>query len=142
MREKPRRRLTDKDLSGASYIDTDTTLSGNMSCNGDVVVAGAVKGEIRATGSVTLSADGRWEGLIEAADAVIAGQIQGSVAVAGKLEVRRSARIRGTLRAGTIAVAEGAVIDGDMTCTNQPGVIRYEEKRKEDRKSEVKLKAQ
>ena len=136
MREKPRRRLSDKDLSGASYVDVRTSITGTLCCSNDVVVAGAIKGEVRAGGCFTLYSVGRWEGNIEAAEAIIAGQVQGTVNVKGKLEVRRSARVRGSLTAGTIAVAEGAVIDGEMSCTGDPGVVKFEEKRRQDRSDE------
>jgi cytoskeletal protein CcmA (bactofilin family) len=132
-REKPRRRITDQNMTGASYIDTDTTLSGNLSCDGDLVVAGLVKGEMKSRGSFTLLIGGRWEGNVEASTAILSGKMQGNVIIAGKLEIRKSARIAGSLRAGTIAVAEGAIIDGSMTCTGEAPVIRFEEKRKEDR---------
>ena len=133
MKERPRRRLADKALSGASYIAAQTTFTGKMNCSGDVVVAGAVKGEVRSSGCFMLYSKGQLEGSIDAADAVISGRVEGIVAVAGKLEVRRSARIRGSLRAGMIAVAEGAIIDGDLTSTRDPSVVRFEEKRKEEK---------
>ena len=141
MKERTRRRLADKDLSGASFIDAQTTFTGKMNCSGDVVVAGSVKGEVRASGCFTLYGKGRLEGNIEATDAVISGHVEGIMTVVGKLEVRRSAKIRGSLTAGTIAVAEGAIIDGDMTSTRDPSVVRFQEKRKGDRAEDQLQKA-
>ena len=51
--------------------------------------------------------------------------------VSEKLEIRKTARIRGSVRARTIAVAQGAVIDGDMAVTSGAPVVHFEEKRKE-----------
>jgi len=139
MKENPRRRLTDRDPSLAfSFIDAQTSFTGKMSCIGDIVVAGSVNGEVRANGCFTLCSKGRLEGSVEAADAVIAGQIEGMVTVAGKAEVRRSARICGSLRAGTIAVAEGAIIDGEVSSTRDLSVVRFAERRKEDRTEVMK----
>ncbi len=132
-KDKPRRRATDRDLSGASYIDVDTTLTGILNCEGDLIVAGMVKGEMKSRGTFTLANAGRWEGNVEAANAVLSGKLKGSMIIAGKLEVRKSARIVGSLRASTIAVAEGAIIDGDMVCTGDAGIVRFEEKRKADK---------
>ena len=132
-RDKPRRRTADRDLSGASYIDVDTTITGNLKCEGDLVVAGSVKGEIKSRGTFTLAKAGRWEGIVEASNAILSGRVQGSVIISGKLEVRKSARISGSLNAGTLAVAEGAIIDGNMTSTGEAGIVRFEEKRKADK---------
>jgi len=60
---------------------------------------------------------------------VIAGEIEGSVSVSEKLEIRRTARIRGGVRARSIAVAQGAVIDGEMAVTSGAAVVHFEEKR-------------
>jgi cytoskeletal protein CcmA (bactofilin family) len=134
VREKPRRRLTDEGTTAASFIDIKTTVTGSLNCSGDLVVDGLVMGELKSSGAVTLSTKGRWEGNIEAANAILSGKLEGDVSVSEKLEVRSSARIRGSLRARTIAVAEGALIDGQMISTGDSDVLRFEEKRKADRK--------
>ena len=64
-------------------------------------------------------------------NAVIAGEWHGEITATEKLEIRKSARIRGAVTARSIAVAKGAVIDGEMSVTSGAPVVSYEEKRRE-----------
>lgn len=129
MAEEPRRRLADRVSTSPTFIGAGTTLSGDLDCNGDLVVAGSVRGDSRVRGTFTLAEGGRWEGGIEAVSGVIAGEIEGGIIASEKLEIRKTARIRGVVRARSIAVAQGAVIDGEMAVTSRAPVVHFEEKR-------------
>lgn len=131
MSDTPRRRLADRVSSSPTFVGAGCRFIGNLDCESDLLVGGFVKGEGEVRGAFTLSEGGRWEGQIQATHAVIAGEVQGTVIATEKLEIRKSARIRGSVRARTIAVAQGAVIDGEMAVTSGAPVVRYEEKRKE-----------
>ena len=130
MTDNPRRRLADHVSGSPTFIGAGSALTGNLECGGDLVVAGSVNGDSTVRGSFTLSEGGRWEGRISAANAVVSGVIEGTLAVAEKLEIRETARLRGAVSARTIAVARGAVIEGDMAVTSGAPVVHYEEKRK------------
>ena len=130
MSETPRRRATDRASGSPTIIGAGTTLTGNLECDGDLIVGGVVQGDSSVRGTLTLSEGGRWEGRLKAASAVIAGEWYGEIAVGEKLEIRKSARIRGAISARSIAVAQGAVIEGEMAVTSGQPVVHYEEKRK------------
>lgn len=129
MSDTPRRRLSDRVSSSPTFIGSGSKFVGTLECEGDLVVGGLVNGEGTVRGSLTLSEGGRWEGQMRATNVVLAGEVDGSVIVSEKLEIRKSARIRGSVSARVIAVAEGAVIDGDMAVTSGAPVVKYEEKR-------------
>jgi cytoskeletal protein CcmA (bactofilin family) len=131
MTDVPRRRLADRVSVSPTFIGAGSKLTGNLECEGDLVVGGHVNGEGSVRGAFTLSEEGHWEGKLQAMNAVIAGQVTGTVQVSEKLEIRKSARIRGIVHARSIAVAQGAVIDGEMSVTSGNPVVSYEEKRKE-----------
>lgn len=131
MTDTPNRRLTDRAGSSPTLIGVGSTFTGHFECGGDLVMAGQIIGEARVAGALTLSDTGRWQGDIVATTAIIAGEIDGNVTVTDRLEIRKSARIRGTIRAKHIAIATGAVVDGDMSVTSNVPVVRFEEKRHE-----------
>lgn len=131
MTDTPRRRLTDRVSGSPTFIGVGTTLTGNLQCNGDLIVGGSVVGDSIVHGACTLAEGGRWEGRLQVKNAVIAGEWLGEIEAAEKLEIRKSARIRGAVKARSIAVARGAVIDGAMSVTSGAPVVHYEEKRKE-----------
>jgi cytoskeletal protein CcmA (bactofilin family) len=130
MADTPRRRLADRVSSSPTFIGAGSKFTGNLECDSDLVVGGAVFGDGVVRSAFTLSDGGRWEGRIQSTNAVIAGEVQGSVVVNEKLEIRATARIHGSVQARVIAIAQGAVIDGDMAVTSGQPVVHYDEKRK------------
>lgn len=131
MSDAPRRRHSDRVSASPTFIGLGSKLTGNLACEGDLVVAGEVDGEGVVKGALTLSEGSRWDGKIDAVNAVVAGEVVGTMAVSEKLEIRKTARIRGIVQARTIAVAQGAIIEGEMDVTSGAPVVSYEEKRKE-----------
>jgi cytoskeletal protein CcmA (bactofilin family) len=127
--EAPRRRLADKVSGSPTFLGAGSIMTGDLQCQGDLVVAGSVTGDCICQGSFTLADGASWEGRLQANNAVIAGQVRGSLMIAEKIEIRKSARIRGSVSARSIAVAQGALIEGDLAVTSGASVVRYEEKR-------------
>lgn len=129
MADTPRRRLADRVSSSPTFIGSGSRFTGDLECDSDLMVGGKVRGDGDVRGALTLSEGSAWEGEIRAGNAVIAGEVQGSVTVAEKLELRSTARVRGSLKARSIAVAKGAIIEGDMAVTSGKPVVHFEEKR-------------
>ena len=129
MTDTPRRRATDRVAGSPTFIGIGTTLNGNLNCEGDLIVGGVVIGDSKIRGALTLSEGGRWEGRVQASNAVIAGEWHGEIVTSEKLEIRKTARIRGAVSARSIAIAQGAVIEGEMAVTSGQPVIHYDEKR-------------
>lgn len=130
MSETPRRRFTDRIGSSPTFVGAGSAFSGTVECDGDLVVSGRITGNGSIRGSFSLLEGGRWEGEIEASRAVVAGEIEGTLVATDKLEIRKSARIRGRVAAKVIAIAEGAVVDGEMAVTSSAAVVHFEDKRK------------
>lgn len=131
MTDTPRRRSSDRVSGSPTFIGAGTTVTGNLDCGGDLIVGGTVLGDSTVCGAMTLSEGGRWEGRLKVKSAVIAGEWHGEITVTEKLEIRKTARIRGAVAARSIAIAQGAVIEGEMAVTSGQPVVHYEEKRKE-----------
>jgi cytoskeletal protein CcmA (bactofilin family) len=114
--------------SSPTLIGVGTVVVGNLECEGDLIVGGSVQGDSSVRGSFSLFDTARWVGRVEARFAVIAGELEGELRVTEKLEIRKSARIRGMVSARSVAVAQGAVIEGDLSVISGD-VVRYDEKR-------------
>jgi cytoskeletal protein CcmA (bactofilin family) len=129
MSDIPRRRVSDKTSSTPTFVGVGTEFVGTLNCQGDLVVGGTARADCTVGGSFTLSEGGAWEGRLQATNAVIAGDVVGDILVAEQLEIRKTARIRGSVTARSIAVAQGALIDGAMSVTSGAPVVRFEERR-------------
>jgi cytoskeletal protein CcmA (bactofilin family) len=100
-----------------------------MIAPGDVMLSGSVRGDGQISGSLSIARGASWEGQVHAQSAVVAGQLLGSLVVDGRLEVGAGAIIKGSVTAKSLAIARGAVIEGDMRVTSGEPVIQFEEKR-------------
>lgn len=131
MSESPRRRLLDAVTTSPTFIGEGTRFDGNIASTGPFVLCGHIKGDGYIDGPLNLAVSGHWEGQVQAIQAVIAGRVSGDIRIEEKLEIGQTAVIRGSVTARTLAIAKGAVVDGDITVTSGAPITRFEEKRKD-----------
>jgi cytoskeletal protein CcmA (bactofilin family) len=129
MSDIPKRRLIDQLGSSPTFVAEGCQLTGDVETGGPLVVCGAIRGDGRVGGALSMAARSQWDGEIHAQAAVIAGRISGKLVVEHKLEVGATAVIHADIIARSIAIAKGAVIDGEVTVTSGQPVVRFEEKR-------------
>lgn len=124
-----KRRFFERITATPTFISEDSVVVGDIRGAGPFVVSGEVHGDGDIGGGLNLSVTGRWHGHIQAAQAIVAGRIDGGLTVRDKLEIGYTAVIRGRVIARTIAIAEGAIIDGEIEVTSEAPLHRFEEKR-------------
>lgn len=131
MADNARRRTLDKARGSktTTIIGEGMRFSGTFGGDGALIVSGEVECDCDLNGPVTVAKGGRWKGSIRADHVVIAGEVIGDARTDGKIEVAGTAHVQGSLIGGMIAVAEGAVIDGEMQTTGADSVMRFDEKR-------------
>ncbi len=126
---QPRRRFFEGTSATPTFIGADSVFVGNIRGAGQFVVSGEVHGDGELKGGLNLSATGSWHGFIQAEHAIIAGTIIGGLCVRDKLEIGYTAVIRGKVSARSIAIATGAIVDGEIEVTSGAPVLQFEEKR-------------
>ncbi len=125
----PRRRLFDLDSASPTVIGAESVFVGNMRGAGQFIVSGEVHGDGEIDGGLNLAVSGVWNGSIRAHHAIVAGAITGELAVRDRLEIGSTAVIRGRVTARTVAIARGAIIEGDIEVTSGEAVLEFDEKR-------------
>lgn len=130
MSEPPKRRLLDFLGGSPSFVAEGCRISGDVETAGPLVLGGVIHGDGLVGGTLNLSAKGEWEGNIHAEQGVIAGKIIGALTVSGKLEIGATAVVRAKVSARSIAIAKGAVIDGELRVTSGQPIVSFEEKRR------------
>ena len=126
---KLKRRIQDNGGGPATYIAASTKIVGTISGQGAYVFCGTVEGDCDITGPLTLAEGGRWKGTMKATDIVVAGTVEGDVAAKQRVEIAGSARVTGSLAGNSIAVAEGAIIEGEIRVTSGEPPVKFQEKR-------------
>ena len=123
---KLRRRIQDSASGPTTYVAASTTIVGSISGQGAYVFCGTVEGDCDINGPLTLA---RWKGTLNATDIVVAGIVEGDVVAKQRVEILGSARVSGSLAGNSIAVAEGAIIEGEIKVTSGAEPTTFQEKR-------------
>jgi cytoskeletal protein CcmA (bactofilin family) len=124
-----KRRIQDASNGAATYIAASTKIVGTVTGQGAYVFCGTVEGECDIDGPLTLAKDGVWRGTMKATDIVVAGTVEGDVVARRRVEIAGSARITGSLSGHSIAVAEGAIIEGEIKVQTGEAPVTFQEKR-------------
>jgi cytoskeletal protein CcmA (bactofilin family) len=124
-----KRRILDGSAGAMTYIAPTTKITGKITGKGPYVFCGEIDGECDIDGAVTLAAGSKLKGTLRAGDVVVAGIVDGDVIAGHRIEVSETAHITGSLAGKSIAVAEGAVIEGDIKVTNGGTPQEFTEKR-------------
>ena len=123
------RRMRDRSSGPATLINDGCKITGLVSGRGDFQVSGEIDGDGDVEGTITLAKNGFWSGTIKADHVIVAGHVEGDIAAAGSVEILDTARITGTVSGEAIAVAQGAVVEGQMKTTGQSDPTEFTEKR-------------
>ena len=124
------RRMHDKKQSTETMIGNDSCFIGEIKGSAPVIVLGRVEGRCELEQLLIIESTGSWLGSIDAVDVVVNGRVEGDVCARGKLEVGAAGEIKGNVAAGFLAIAGGAVIEGDIQMTGNTEPVHFEEKRK------------
>ena len=124
-----KRRIRDSSAGPTTFIAPSTKIVGMISGQGSYVFCGSVEGDCDIDGPLTLAAGGHWKGVLKATDVIVAGTVEGDVVARQRVEIAGTARVSGSLSGNSIAVAEGAVIEGEIKVTNGQPPVTFEEKR-------------
>ncbi|MFQ5958582.1 MAG: polymer-forming cytoskeletal protein [Alphaproteobacteria bacterium] len=108
-----------------SVISADLKLIGNVQSAGDVQVDGTIEGDINSR-SLTVGEGARIDGSITADRVRICGAVSGQVQAAA-VSIARSARVDGDVTYQTLAVEEGAMLEGQ--CRRKDSVKAGAERR-------------
>ena len=94
----------------ASIINSGVKVVGNMESDGDIMVAGAVEGDIASVG-LTVGEGAMVKGTIAAGTATILGRVEGEIRTR-TIRVAATGEIVGDIAYESLAVDSGARIDG------------------------------
>jgi cytoskeletal protein CcmA (bactofilin family) len=132
MSDAQNRRLADRRGGPPTVIGPGVSLRGDLIAPASVLLSGNVRGDGDIGGTLSIAREAHWEGQVRATSAVVAGRITGSISVTEQLEVGAHAVIKGEVTARTLAIARGAVIEGEIHVTSGAAIVSFEEKRTTD----------
>jgi cytoskeletal protein CcmA (bactofilin family) len=103
-----------------SIIDRGFSIDGRITCDGQLVIKGSVKGIVNAE-SVVVSKEGELYAEIKAVDITIGGRFEGELSAAGDLIVMSSGTCSGTVSCKDLIVEPGGIVNATVTCRSAAG---------------------
>jgi cytoskeletal protein CcmA (bactofilin family) len=97
-----------------SVIAADLTIEGKIAGSGHVRIAGRFKGDVHCEGNLTIDAGAHLDGQVRAAVVIVGGQLNGNIENARKVELLETGVINGDVKAGSLAVAAGSRMRGNV----------------------------
>lgn len=108
------RRTLDRVEGFATSIGPEAHFIGTLDGKGHFIVLGRVEGDCNINGTLVIGEQGVWQGDIVAENILVAGRIEGAVRAREKMEMVSTAHILGSLSSPIIAIAEGAIHEGQI----------------------------
>jgi cytoskeletal protein CcmA (bactofilin family) len=112
--EPPSRRFTDAVDHGATVIAPGIRVKGELVAEGPVDLAGSFDGDLRVSAHLRVRSGAIVTGRIEATSLVVEGDVNGPSVEAERVEIGASGRVRADVRARVVAIADGAVFEGQL----------------------------
>ena len=97
-----------------SLIASDLTIEGKIHGAGHIRIAGRFKGDVQVDGDLTVELGAKVNGGVRARKAVIAGELEGNIDAAQRVELLETGVVVGDVKAGTVTVAAGARVRGQV----------------------------
>lgn len=107
------RRSAERDTK-ESLIAADLTIEGKIDGAGHVRIAGRFKGDINVQGHLTIELGAKVTGAVRATAVIIAGELEGNIDAASRVELLETGVLNGDLKAGSLTVAAGSRMRGQV----------------------------
>lgn len=97
-----------------SLIASDLSIEGKIEGAGHIRIAGKFKGDVNVQGNLTIEKGAKLSGGVRADKVIIAGELEGNIEAAQKVELLVSGVLNGDLKAGSLTVAAGSRMRGQV----------------------------
>ena len=114
-----------------STIAAGLTIEGKIEGAGHIRIAGRFQGDVHVQGNLTIEAGAKVTGGVRAAAVVIGGELEGNVDGAQRVELLETGILNGNLKAGSLTVAAGSRMRGQVEFGWEEKVARHPELRME-----------
>lgn len=102
-----------KPAEATTVIGRSVTIHGEITCNEDVYLDGAVRGTVTlAANRLTVGPNGIVEADLEVRDIVVYGRVDGNITASGRVDLRQTAEVSGDILTSRLSIEEKASIRG------------------------------
>ena len=104
----------------SAFIDQGSEFEGKLSFKDTVRIDGCFRGEITSQNTLVVGETGEIMATVRSCSVIVSGTITGNIFASERLVLHKSARVEGDIEAGSIAIEEGAQLNGKITMSGMP----------------------
>lgn len=97
-----------------SVISAGLTIEGKIEGTGHVRIAGKFQGDVHVQGNLSIEPGAKVTGGVRAGTVVIGGELEGNIDAAQRVELLETGVLNGNLKAGSLTVAAGSRMRGQV----------------------------
>jgi len=97
-----------------SVLSAGLTIEGKIEGTGNVRISGRFKGNINVKGEFTIEPGASVDGEVTADTVLVGGEVRGKIVASSRVEFKESGTLVGDLTAGTLIVAAGSKMRGNV----------------------------
>ena len=98
-----------------SVIAAGLTIDGKIEGTGHVRMAGRFKGDVNVDGDLTIEPGAKITGSVHAHTVTVGGELEGNIEGASRVELLATGVLNGDLKAGSLTVASGSRMRGNVS---------------------------
>jgi cytoskeletal protein CcmA (bactofilin family) len=99
----------------SAFIDQGSEFEGKLTFKDTVRIDGCFRGEITSQNTLIVGETGEIMATVRSREVIVSGSVTGNVFASDRLVLHKTARVEGDVEAGTIAIEEGAILNGKVT---------------------------
>src|ERR1700753_2190955 len=103
--------------TSASLIGAGTSMKGDITSNGDLLIDGTLVGNIHCSAKVVIGAGGVVQGDINGQQADIMGKVSGTIKVKDLLQLKGGSHLNGNIQAAKLQIEPTANFNGECHMT-------------------------
>lgn len=116
---------TQSNANTATVFSSGTRIVGTLESIENIVLAGAVEGNIRTERSVHLTPESRVHGNIDAAEVLVLGEVEGEIHATQRIEIRAGAIVSGKILAPQVRIHEGVILNAEVRMSGPDTAQRH-----------------
>jgi cytoskeletal protein CcmA (bactofilin family) len=98
-----------------TVIAAGLTIDGKIEGSGHVRMAGRFKGDVNVDGDLTIESGAKITGSVRASTVTVGGELEGNIEGASRVELLATGVLNGDLKAGSLTVASGSRMRGNVS---------------------------
>ena len=104
----------------SAFIDQGSEFEGKLSFKDTVRIDGCFRGEITSQNTLVVGETGEIMATVRSCSVIVSGTVTGNIFASQRLVLHKTARVEGDIEANSIAIEEGAVLNGKLTMSGMP----------------------